>query len=189
MDLFIASGARIIAEDLGSVPAFVRESLTRLGLPGYKVVRWEREWDAPGQPFRDPAGYPALAVATTGTHDTEPNATWWDGAPREDREAFAALPAVRTALGGEAPSEAPFTPALRDTILGLVYQSPAALLLLPIQDVFGWTGRINMPGTVGDENWSWKLPWPVDRIASEPDAMERAAFLRRLAEESGRVSR
>jgi 4-alpha-glucanotransferase len=187
MDLFIASRARIIAEDLGSVPAFVRQSLTRLGLPGYKVVRWEREWDVPGQPFRDPAGYPALAVATTGTHDTEPNATWWDGAPREEREAFAELPAVAAALAGAAPSDAPFTPALRDTILELVYRSPAALLLLPIQDVFGWTERVNTPGTVGDENWSWKLPWPVDRLASEPDAIERAAFLRKLSEETGRV--
>jgi 4-alpha-glucanotransferase len=187
MELFIASGARIVAEDLGSVPACVRESLTRLGLPGYKVVRWEREWDVPGQPFRDPAGYPALAVATTGTHDTEPNATWWEAAPREERDAFAALPPVAAALGGASPAHAPFTPALRDAILEAVYRSPAALLLLPIQDIFGWTDRINTPGTVGDENWTWRLPWPVDRLASQPEAMERAVFLRKLAQETGRV--
>ena len=37
-------GAEIIAEDLGIVPDFVRESLARLGVPGYKVFRWERHW-------------------------------------------------------------------------------------------------------------------------------------------------
>ena len=70
------------------------------GMPGYKVVRWEREWDTPGQPFRDPAAYPALAVGTTGTHDTDPNATWWEQAPPEERQAFAELAAVRGALTG-----------------------------------------------------------------------------------------
>ena len=55
-----STGAEIIAEDLGTVPDFVRESLARLGIPGYKVFRWERHWHAPGQPFRDPPDYPAV---------------------------------------------------------------------------------------------------------------------------------
>jgi len=187
MELFIASGARIVAEDLGSVPEFVRESITRLGLPGYKVLRWEREWDTPGQPFRDPARYPALAVGTTGTHDTDPNKTWWETAGPEEREAFAALPQIHRALAGAAAASAPFTPALRDAILEVLYRSPADLLLLPIQDVFGWPDRINTPGTVDADNWCWKLPWPVDRVAAEPEALERAIFLRRLSTETGRA--
>ncbi len=70
--LFVASGAAVIAEDLGTVPPFVRESITRLGVPGFKVLRWERQWDQPGQPAIDPATFPAVSVATTGTHDVEP---------------------------------------------------------------------------------------------------------------------
>ena len=187
MDLFITSGARIIAEDLGSVPEFVRDSLTRLGLPGYKVVRWEREWNVPGQPFRDPRAYPALAVGTTGTHDTDPNSTWWAQAAPDEREAFAALAPVAAALDGVPPAEAPFTPALRDAILALLYRSPATLLLIPLQDVFGWTERINTPGTVAADNWCWKLPWPVDALPADPVAYERAEFLRVLAVQTGRV--
>ena len=72
MKIFCSSGARIIVEDLGTVPDYVRESLARLGVPGFKVPRWERDWDEPGQPFRDPRSYPAASVAVTGTHDTEP---------------------------------------------------------------------------------------------------------------------
>ena len=37
-----ACGADIIAEDLGTIPPFVHHVLTALGIPGYKVFRWER---------------------------------------------------------------------------------------------------------------------------------------------------
>ena len=56
--IFGDAGAEIIAEDLGVIPDFVRESLTRLGIPGYRVFRWERHWHQAGQPYRDPAEYP-----------------------------------------------------------------------------------------------------------------------------------
>src|SRR4051812_47091702 len=91
LDVLSATGARIIAEDLGVIPDFVRETLTRLEIPGYKVLRWERGWDEEGKPFRDPAHYPPNSVATSGTHDTEPLAEWWDDAPVEERRAVAAI--------------------------------------------------------------------------------------------------
>ena len=69
------------------IPDFVRESMARLRVPGLKVLRWERDWHANGQPFRDPAAYPSDSVATTGTHDTEPLAEWWDTAGPDERRA------------------------------------------------------------------------------------------------------
>jgi 4-alpha-glucanotransferase len=187
MAIFTECGARIIAEDLGVVPDFVRESLTALGIPGYKVFRWERDWKLPGEPFRDPAKYPPVSVATTGTHDTDPLATWWDTAAPDERKAFATLPQIASVLEPSAAATAPFTPALRDAILRALYTSAADLLLIPIQDVFGWTDRINTPATVTNDNWTWRLPWPVDALAGQPDAMERAEVLRGWAEETGRV--
>ena len=56
--IYLQSGAEIIAEDLGTVPDMVRESLQRLEVPGFKVFRWERDWKAAGPPFIDPAKYP-----------------------------------------------------------------------------------------------------------------------------------
>ena len=47
-------------------------------VPGFKVMRWERHWAAPGHPFIDPAEYHEMSVATTGTHDTEPLVSWWE---------------------------------------------------------------------------------------------------------------
>ena len=51
LTLFAASGARVIAEDLGLIPDFVRLSTERLGIPGFKVIRWERDWQQEGHPF------------------------------------------------------------------------------------------------------------------------------------------
>ena len=51
MRIFLDSGAHVVVEDLGNVPTFVRESIARLGLPGYRVLRWAKDWDSPGDPF------------------------------------------------------------------------------------------------------------------------------------------
>ena len=60
-------------------------------------------------------------------------------------------------------------------------------LFLPAQDVFGWPDRINAPATIGDWNWTWRLPWPVDRLSEAPAAIERAAFCQALARATGRA--
>jgi 4-alpha-glucanotransferase len=185
MRIFQDSGAAILAEDLGTVPDFLRESLLELGVPGYKVLRWERNWHAEGQPFLDPRGYAALSVTTTGTHDTESLADWWDAMPVEERAAVLRIPGL--AEGGLS-AEQRFDAALRDAMLALVYRAGANLVLLPIQDIFGWRDRVNVPGTVGAENWTWRLPFPVEDLATRDDARERAAFLRRLAAETGRTA-
>jgi len=190
LEVFRESGARITAEDLGVVPEFVRESLARQGIPGYKVFRWERQWHQDGKPFKDPVDYPALGVATSGTHDTEPMATWWEGASRPEREAVLAIPSLRARLADEDRGRALETPGLSDALravfLETLYGSGSDLLILPIQDVFGWRDRINQPATVNASNWTWRLPWPVDRLSTEPAAMAVAAQLREWARKYGR---
>ena len=179
LSLLLETGAQITAEDLGLIPDFVRASLARLGVPGYKVLRWERAWRAPGQPFIDPATFPPVSVATTSTHDIEPAALWWPTLTDGERAAMLEL------LGLPAADEA-FGPAIRDALLRQVYGSGSDLLLLPIQDVFGWSDRVNVPATVGDQNWTWKLPLSVEALGTDPEAIERAAWLRQLAGTSAR---
>jgi 4-alpha-glucanotransferase len=193
-----ASGARIIAEDLGTIPDFVRASLARLGVPGCKVFRWERHWSLTGQPYRDPAGYPAASVAASGTHDTETVAAWWDAMAPSEQLAVLEAPGVAERLDPRrAPRPAParvaadepipFSPALRDVLLEVLFASGSDLLLLPVQDVFGWRDRINVPASLGDHNWTWRLPWPVDTLDRQADARDRAAALRNWSECHGRA--
>ena len=140
----------VFAEDLGSIPPFVRESMARLELPGLKVLRWERHWDREGQPLIDPATFPELSVATTGTHDIEPLAATPEGATSEQRAAT----------------------------LQALLSSGSVLTLIPLQDVFGWTDRINTPAVVNDLNWTWRLPWPVDTWLQEDEPLARADELK-----------
>jgi len=182
-----ASDGRVVAEDLGTVPDFVRESLTRLGVPGYRVLRWERDWHADGRPFRNPAEYPALSVAASGTHDTETLGAWWDSLDEPERETLTRIPGLARLLpDARSLGDTPFSPAIRDALLELLYASGSDLLILPIQDVFGWRHRINVPGLLSDDNWIWRLPWRSDKLGAEPGAAERASTLREWAGRYGR---
>jgi len=178
MHVFQEPGAEVVAEDLGTVPVFVRESIARMGIGGYKVLRWERAWDVPGQPYIAPSDYPACSVATTGTHDTEPMATWWDDAALHDRMAMADV-LRRSGVGNWDPAS-PWSDGLRDALLRMMCTRVSQHLFFPIQDVFGWRDRINTPASVGGHNWTWRLPWLVDEWASRDETRERADFLRGL---------
>jgi 4-alpha-glucanotransferase len=148
----------VIAEDLGSIPSFVRESMARLDLPGLKVLRWERHWDRDGQPPIDPVEFPERSVATTGTHDIEPLAATPQGQTEDQRAA---------------------------TIKSLL-ASGSSLTLIPLQDVFGWTDRINTPAVVDGMNWTWRVKWPVDKWLNPDEAMERADQLMAWTRAAGR---
>ena len=96
-----------------------------------------------------------------------------------------AIPSVRERLTDEDRAralDAPDLPhAVHEALLETLYASGADILILPIQDVFGWRDRINQPATVSDGNWTWRLPWPADRLSTEPAAMAVANQLREWA--------
>jgi 4-alpha-glucanotransferase len=185
LTVFAESGASLIAEDLGTVPDFVRASMAARGIPGMKVLRWERKWHTEGHPFIDPSRYAEVSVATSGTHDTESLAEWWDGADQAERRALLELPSLQQA---GVPLDASFSDRVRDVLLDTLFSAGSRLLILPIQDVFGWRDRVNVPAVVDDLNWTWRLPMPVDALMDVPDAAERARFLDGLARKSHRKS-
>jgi 4-alpha-glucanotransferase len=164
MGIMMQTGADVSVEDLGTVPDFVRESIARLGLPGYKVLRWEPV---------DPRLYPQHSVAMTGTHDTECVAVWWESLSAAERRRFGI-------------DSASFNAAVRDHLLARIYHAASDLVLLPIQDVFGWRDRINQPATIGEQNWTFVLPWPIDEADRQAEACECAERLAVLSAETGR---
>jgi 4-alpha-glucanotransferase len=179
-----AGSTIVIAEDLGVIPPFVRASLRTLGVPGYKVMRWEKidEGTSAGA-FISPADYPELSLATTGTHDTDTLAEWWDEAPADERARMLALLALPTVSAHRA--EVGFD-EVRDAMLAALYAAPSRLVMIPIQDLFGWRERINLPGTVGPANWSWRLPLAIEDMGHDPALGPRMAQLRGMAIRSGR---
>ncbi|MEM7602848.1 MAG: 4-alpha-glucanotransferase, partial [Verrucomicrobiota bacterium] len=71
-----AGKAEVIAEDLGTVPDYVRPSLEKLGIAGMKVPQWEFD------DWRVTSGlkYPRLSFATYATHDHAPMQVQWNEA-------------------------------------------------------------------------------------------------------------
>jgi 4-alpha-glucanotransferase len=188
VSIFRDSGAEVIAEDLGVVPDFVRESLARLGVPGFKVFRWERQWHSEGQPFTDPLVYPPVSVATSGTHDTETLGVWWESAAAHERRELARLAAVERVVSKAVDlSTAAFNPTVRDALLEALVESGSDLVLFPVQDVFGWLNRINEPATINERNWTFRLPWAVDRLHEVPEVSRRQAALREWCARYGRI--
>lgn len=159
-----AAGAEIVAEDLGVVPDFVRESLAELGIPGYRVQRWEKNWKEGGDAFLDPAGWPTLSLATTGTHDTESVAEWYEALSEDERTQLLALPQL-TSLRERA--SATFDLGVRDALLETIFGAGSDLALLPFQDLMGTRERINVPGTVNDDNWTYRMPMDLVQLSAD----------------------
>jgi 4-alpha-glucanotransferase len=174
LGIYLASGIEVIAEDLGTVPDFVRWSMARLGVPGFKVMRWERAWKEPGQPPIDPGAFPEASVALSGTHDTESLAQWWRELAEKERSSWLELPAFR---GAALSVEAPFVPGVRDALLRGLLGAASRYVMIPLQDVFGWDVRVNTPATVTEANWTWRVPVPVDRWREAADWTDRAQTL------------
>jgi 4-alpha-glucanotransferase len=128
-----------------------------------------------------------LSVATSGTHDTEPLAVWWAEAPEEERVKLSDLPLIQQIAGAATDLvDAPYEATVRDVLLEALFASGSDLLVLPVQDAFGWRDRINEPATVSDDNWTFRLPWPTDKLDEIPAACERRYQLRAWSEKHGR---
>jgi 4-alpha-glucanotransferase len=172
----LAAAGEVVAEDLGMVPPFLRPSLTALGIPGYRVLRWEkdelREAEELDIVYRDPARWPALSVAASGTHDVDANAEWYDTLPAEERAALVAIPGLE-----ELVDHPKFDDAVRDALLRLIYAAPSVLVAVPFADAMGSRDRINIPGTVSDANWTYRMPMDLDALAADAATATRLAAL------------
>jgi len=153
----------VIAEDLGHITPPVYRLRDEFGLPGMVILLWAFRGTR-----RNPdrlENHRANSVAYTSTHDTDTAAGWFSSLP----------PRQRTATGLD-PSEPHWG------LIELAYASPAALAIVPAQDVLGLgsEARMNRPGVTGG-NWSWRL----ERGALTPALARR---LRRQAARNGRIS-
>jgi 4-alpha-glucanotransferase len=153
--------AEMIAEDLGVIPAFVRQALTELKMPGYKILPWEKEKDGS---LRDPKQFPELSVASYSTHDTPPLLAFWDELPPHDRASLAAL-AKTTESAPEAERER--------ALLRLLLGARSKLAMVLVTEVFGERARINTPNTVGPQNWTYRIPDKIERLEGTPHLRER----------------
>ncbi len=157
-------GLPFLAEDLGYITDAVRELLSRTGIPGMRVLQFAfAEEDSDHLPH----AVTERTVLCTATHDNDTARGWFEGLEGTERER------ALTYLKGD-----PETIHL--DLLRAALDSPAALVLAPIQDILGLgsEARLNTPGLPTGQ-WRWRL----DRLP----APSVATRLRSAIETAGRA--
>ena len=157
----------VCAEDLGAVPHCVPTVLKKLNILSLRIERWARNWDVPYSPYYEMEEYPRLSVCTTSCHDTSSLRGLWKE-PDFDKNLYWG----HAHLAGQAPEE--LTPPSVRSILAHVFSSNSLFCILPVQDYFGLSAtlsevppeaeRVNVPGTVGGKNWTYRLPCTVETL-------------------------
>lgn len=155
-----------IAEDLGQVSSDIRLCLKELGIPGTKVMRWERYWDE-NKRFIPYDEYLPISMTCVSTHDSETLALWWKDSPEEARD-FAAF------KGWDYTPE--LTKQQRREILWDSHHTSSLFHINLLQEYLAlfpelvWTDprdeRINVPGKILDTNWTYRFRPSVEELAA-----------------------
>lgn len=139
--------AEFIAEDLGDLTPSALAFIQNSGLPGMRVLVDAFNDLGGGSSFLPYRCVPE-AVIYTGTHDTPTFVEWLFALASEEQRQFA-IDYLRLreeeGFGWGAVAGA--------------WGSVCNLAMAPLQDVLGLggDGRMNLPGSVGEHNWSWRV--------------------------------
>jgi len=182
---------RLIGEDLGVVPPYVRPSLTGMGIAGFKIPIWEPKWDGW---LIDGADYQRLSVTTYATHDHEPLRAWWDHryhatrAEGQDRASAWDQMVKLTAFAHMHMREPePWSGTLHLALLQALFRSNSWIAVCMITDLFGTDQRFNVPGAVAESNWSERLPHDIPTWRQRPELRDLAAAVTAILKETGRT--
>jgi 4-alpha-glucanotransferase len=183
-----AGATRVIGEDLGLVPDYVRPNLRALGIAGFKIPQWEVR----GEQVTPGNEYERLSVATYTTHDHKPIRALWEDAfenPTATSEQSRFDLAKIAVFAGFDPRidridfEKDFYPA----IMGALFGSEAWLAIVVITDLLGRKYRFNVPGTKANLNWTRRMQRSIAQLRSSRKEQKRMRLIHELLEKTGRV--
>ncbi len=193
-----AGATRVIGEDLGMVPDYVRPSLRSLGIAGFKIPQWKTSDGeiTPGDK------YERLSVATYATHDHKPLRALWEEAferatatsdqsrfELEKIARFAGLaPKIDPAQEGLAvASKSDFEKDFYPAIMEALFRSNAWIAIVMITDLLARKYRFNVPGTKTQWNWTRRMQRSVAQLRASPNVQRRMHLIHQLLEKTGRV--
>ncbi len=163
----------LVAENLGEITEPVERLRHELSLPGMAVMQFAFDPGEPKSPYKLER-HEEDDIVYTGTHDHDTARGWVETLGPESREEFESELA-RVGIDDEEPWWA---------LVRLTMSSRCRTSMIQLQDVLGLgsEARMNTPGTVGPQNWTWRM---------SPDALtpELAARLHAATEAAGRLPR
>jgi 4-alpha-glucanotransferase len=180
---------RVIGEDLGVVPEYVRPNLRSLGIAGFKIPQWEsyNGMIIPGE------AYERFSIATYATHDHEPVRALWNeafGHPASDTGAQARATLEKIALFAglnsklaELDFEKDFYPAIMEAL----FRCDSWIAMVMLTDLLARTYRFNIPGTKANLNWTRRTQRSIAQLSSSRREQMRMQLIHELLQKSGRL--
>ena len=201
----------IVGEDLGTVPAYIRDVLKEANILSYRLLYFEKDNQ---QDFIRPQDYPESALVTVTTHDLPTLAGFWTHRDIEVRkeagmfdseQALIQVAAERTAdkkkllellqqlgllpgyLSSDVNAYPEITGDLHNAVVGFLALTPAKLFILSLEDLFKETNQQNFPGTTAEyPNWSLKMKFTLEEFRSDPKVKAFSKMFRNWIDKSGR---
>ena len=135
----------LIAEDLGDLGPEALQFVRTCGIPGMKVMVFA--FDPVGESAYLPHNCQRDSVIYTGTHDTPTFLQWLRETDPDSRLFASRYLRLRQDEG------------LGWGVISGAWAAPSRLAIAPLQDVLGLgsDARMNTPGTMGSQNWSWRV--------------------------------
>jgi 4-alpha-glucanotransferase len=183
-----SGSARMIGEDLGIVPDYVRPSLRSLGIAGFKIPQWEVHHGrvTPGNE------YDRISVATYATHDHKPLRKLWEEAVERStstsEQSRDALNKIAEFAGFQSQGDSlDYSRDFYPRIMEALFRSESWIASIMITDLLARKYRFNVPGTAVSGNWTRRMQRSIARLRTSRREQERMRLIRELLEKSGRI--
>jgi 4-alpha-glucanotransferase len=180
---------RVVGEDLGTVPDYVRPSLRSLGIAGFKIPQWENH---PNGRSISGSDYQRISVATYATHDHKPLRAMWEDAfdhsTPDSEQARHDLAKIAEFAGVATPSATrDFDRDFYAPIMEALFRCESWIALVMITDLLARKDRFNVPGTAASSNWSRRMGKSVEELKKSSRVRKRMRRINVLLHETGRI--
>ena len=164
-----ASDMLVCGEDLGMVPACVKDVMQLLNILSLEVQRMPKN---PWETFVNPANNPYLSVDTTSTHDMSTIRGWWE------EDGGLANRFYREMLGHHEGAPYFAEPWVCKEIIEQHLKSSSMLVILPIQDYIAMDGEFRWDATQREQinvpanphhHWCYKMHQGLESLNERQD--------------------
>jgi 4-alpha-glucanotransferase len=181
------SQSLVVGEDLGTVPAYVRNRMSERAIDRMYVAQFSFQTDRQ-QPLKAP---PAETLASVNTHDTPTWASFWSGADVTDQVSMGLLTAEEAGEAQESRAnlrktlveaygcEESAAGALPE-ILERLAKSDSRAVLVNLEDLWCETNPQNTPGTGPERpNWRRRAKLSLEQMQTDATVLEMLSLVDR----------